>query len=153
MGIKTFIAGVATGLVAAYYYGARLRAASEGAAGASDEKLAKHVRAAIAKIASRPNDLLILADGNTVVLEGKAPGAEIEALLEAVRQVPGVQRVIGQLDVVEEERALAEPVLAYMAVGVDEAGDVGVVGVVIEPDTLEDAEPLDGPDDDSRAGG
>ena len=94
MGMKSFGAGIAVGLLAAFGRAAWLRSAR---ATAPDERLAARVRAAVERVASHPSHLLIVADGGSVVLTGQAPVEELEPLIEAVRNVRGVERVLGQL--------------------------------------------------------
>ena len=100
MGLPSFTAGVGVGLLAAFAMAVRARVPGFAT---PDERLAARVRDAMARVAARPSHLVVVAEGQTVVLAGRAQGDELEALLEAVRAVPGVERVIGRLDVFEDE--------------------------------------------------
>lgn len=64
-----------------------------------DEKLAERVRAQVGKRVQHARAIHVEASGGTVILSGPILAAEVEPLLDVVRQVRGVKDVDNRLEV------------------------------------------------------
>ncbi|MHB1131808.1 MAG: BON domain-containing protein, partial [Chloroflexota bacterium] len=69
-----------------------------------DETLVARVRSQLGRVASRPGDIFVVARDGYVALTGLVPSGEMQALLTAAANTPGVQSVENQL-VADAEQA------------------------------------------------
>lgn len=69
-----------------------------------DKRLIQRVRGAIGNVTKRPVTIRVLAHNGTVTLAGAIWSSEQERILEAVRTVHGVRKVITHFDVRERRQ-------------------------------------------------
>jgi hypothetical protein len=109
-----------------------------------DVIVAERVRATIGHFVSPPRAVQVIADRGTVLLEGRIPSSELEALLSAVEGVPGVLYVESRLEAGDASAQSSRPrrsrrwsrrAGAWAAVG-----GVGVLAVAVVARALAEAE-------------
>jgi osmotically-inducible protein OsmY len=68
-----------------------------------DETLAQHIRSELGHVVSRPHAVTVVVQDGCATLSGRLPAHEIPALLTCAREVPGVTRVINDVQGAEHE--------------------------------------------------